>query len=110
MDEQALTGGRTTDGVVRVGDTVRRPQTTNARFVHQLLIHFAQNGFVGAPRYLGMDEKNREILSYIEGSVPTDLGEFSDEQIVTAARLLRAMHDATTGSALRGSSEVICHG
>jgi aminoglycoside phosphotransferase (APT) family kinase protein len=59
---------------------------------------------------LGIDESTRESLSFIPGCVPADLGEFSENQILPAARLLRAMHDATTDCPLRGNSEVVCHG
>jgi hypothetical protein len=95
---------------VRVGDTVRRPISPNAPFVHELLRHLELRGFSGAPRYLGQDEQGREILSFIPGVVPAELGEVSDPQCVAAARLLRAFHDATMDCDLRGSSEVICHG
>ena len=33
----------------------------------------------------------------------------SDETLVAAARLIRAYHDATAGSALAGEDEVVCH-
>jgi hypothetical protein len=108
--EVALSGRQTTSGVVRVGDTVRRPLTSNSPFVHQLLKHLEGQGFAGAPRLLGIDAENREILSFIPGFVPDNLGEFSGAQLLYAARLLRAMHDVTTNCDFRGSSEVICHG
>lgn len=44
------------------------------------------------------------------GSVPSELGYFSNEQLVAAARLLRALHDATLDSPLRNGHEVVCHG
>jgi len=50
------------------------------------------------------------MLSFIPGDVPVDLGDFSDAQIAAAARLLRAMHDATADCELKGGCEVICHG
>lgn len=109
-EEVALAGGRTTSGVVRVGDSVRRPLKSNSPFVHQLLTHLESTGFVGAPRFLGVDSANREILSFIPGFVPDNLGEFSGAQLSSAARLLRAMHDATTTCDFRCGSEVICHG
>ncbi|MFF1916255.1 hypothetical protein ACFVYE_32640 [Streptomyces sp. NPDC058239] len=37
--EIPLTGGRITKGVVRVGDTVRRPVGPHSPFVHRLLRH-----------------------------------------------------------------------
>jgi hypothetical protein len=110
VEEVALAGGRTTSGVVRVGDTVRRPLKSNSAFVHQLLTYLESKGFSGAPRFLGIDLANREILSFIPGFVPDNLGEFSGTQLAAAARLLRAFHDATTDCELKGSKEVICHG
>jgi Ser/Thr protein kinase RdoA (MazF antagonist) len=57
-----------------------------------------------------LDAQGREILTFLPGEVPQELGEFSDDQCVAAARLLRSLHDATTDCELRGSNEVICHG
>jgi len=105
-----LIGGRTTSGVVRVGDTVRRPVSANADLVHGLLHHLEIREFKGAPRYLGLDEKGREVLSYLPGDVPLELGEFTEMQWISAAKLLRSLHDATTDCHLRGKSAVICHG
>jgi Phosphotransferase enzyme family len=108
--EIPLAGGRTTSGVVRVGDTVCRPLKATSPFVHKLLRHLEARGFNGAPRFLGIDASEREILSFIPGYVPMELEEFSDRQISTAARLLRALHDATSDFELKGSGEVVCHG
>jgi Ser/Thr protein kinase RdoA (MazF antagonist) len=107
--EVALRGGRLTAGVVRVGDTVRRPVGPHSPFVHRLLRHLEAVGFDGAPRVLGTDDRGREILSFLDGWVPPNLGHFSDDQVTAAARLLRRFHDATTGSALAGEHEVVCH-
>lgn len=111
MDETPLTGGRITAGVVRVGDTVRRPVRDDRSQVHALLKHLEVNGFGGTPRFLGIDEQGREILSYLPGDVPTDLGHYDDAQLTAAARLLRRFHDATADFAKRQSrdAEVICH-
>jgi Ser/Thr protein kinase RdoA (MazF antagonist) len=108
--EVALIGGRVTAGVVRIGDTVHRPVTTRAPFVHALLQHLASRGFTGAPRVLGIDTAGREVLSFLPGTVPLDLGHFSDAQLMGAARLLRQLHDATVDCALRAGHEVVCHG
>jgi len=112
--EIPLQGGRITPGVVRVGQTVRRPPRLTAEFVHVLLEHLAAVGFDGAPRFLGTDEKGRDILSYIEGEVPAELGWHKDEVLVAAAQLIRKFHDATVG--LLGHQagtprrlEVVCH-
>ena len=107
--EKFLTGGRITQGVVRIGTTVRRPTGPHTPFVHSLLRHLEEVGFDGAPRVLGIDEQGREILTFIEGYVPPDLATWSDEQLVGAAELIRHLHDATTGSVLAGEEEVVCH-
>jgi hypothetical protein len=107
--EKILTGGRITQGVVRIVNTVRRPTGPHTPFVHSLMRHLEEGGFDGAPRVLGIDEKRREILTFIEGNVPQDLATWSDEQLVRAAELIRRFHDATAGSALAGEEEVVCH-
>jgi RimJ/RimL family protein N-acetyltransferase len=108
--EEPLRGGRVTPGVVRVGDTVRRPHGPHSAFVGELLEDLARAGFGGAPLRLGVDEQGRDVLSFVPGEVPRDLGFFSDEQLVAAFELLRCFHDFTAGSPLRGDAEVVCHG
>lgn len=114
--ESELPGGASGSRVVRVGDTVRRPLHGNSAFVHALLRHFEAVGFEGAPRFLGIDEQGREILSYVEGRVYPGSDEIddpvlilSDEHLVSASRLIRGFHDATAGTALAGAAEVVCH-
>jgi aminoglycoside phosphotransferase len=108
-EEVLLTGGRITQGVVRVGATVRRPTGAHTPFVHALLRHLEEIGFDGAPRLLGSDERGREILSFVEGNVPPDLATWSDDQIVEAAELIRRFHDATAETELAAGEEVVCH-
>jgi hypothetical protein len=111
MDEQRLEGGRQTAGVVRAGDTVRRPLHRNSQFVQSVLRHLEAVGFTGAPRVLGVDGAGREVLSFIEGEVhlaAPDAPEprLSDPQLASAARLIRRFHDATADSPLAGGQEV----
>ncbi|WP_431898872.1 aminoglycoside phosphotransferase family protein [Nonomuraea sp. bgisy101] len=107
--EVPLTGGRITAGVVHVADTVRRPATATSAFVAQLLTHLEQCQFAGAPRYLGRDEANREIFSYLPGWVPAKFRRWSDTQVASAGALLRSLHDATRNSGLTGEHPVVCH-
>jgi Phosphotransferase enzyme family len=108
--EVALKGGVSTPGVVRVGDTVRRPVKEKSAFVHDVLRHLELRGFDRVPRFLGIDEKGRAMLTYISGTVPRQVGGFQKEQWLAAARLLRLFHDATVDCDLKGEYEVICHG
>jgi hypothetical protein len=52
-DEIPLVGGADTSGVVRVGDTVRRPRRPWWHSIHALLSHLDAVGFTGAadPRH-----------------------------------------------------------
>jgi Ser/Thr protein kinase RdoA (MazF antagonist) len=97
-----------TKGVVRVGDTVRRPVKESSPFVGRLLGHLERTDCRWAPRYLGQDEMGRDILSYMAGSTPERWGHFSDLQLSAAARIIRDLHDLTRGSDLAGDT-VVCH-
>lgn len=97
MDEEIpLPGGDVTVGVVRVGDTVRRPLGEHSPTVHRVLAHLEATGFEGAPRFLGLDERGREMLTFVEGEVagrpwPAWVGE--QTRGLSVARLLRRLDD-----------------
>jgi hypothetical protein len=107
--EVPLSGGRITPGVVLVGDTVRRPVTASSAFVAELLGWLEQQGFAGAPRYLGRDAAGRDTFSYLPGWVPATFQRWTDTQVAAAGALLRSLHDATRGSALAAPRPVVCH-
>jgi hypothetical protein len=92
--------GRTVTPLVRVGATVRRATNPWSPRVHELLRHLQAAGFDGAPRFLGIDEQGREVLTFIAGDVTTfgpPAGMFTDGALTAAATLLRRFHDATVG-------------
>lgn len=93
--EIPLSGGNVNSGVVRVGNTVRRATSAHSDGVHRLLNHLEKKGFAHAPHLLGVDEKGREILSYIPGSTdfPPNLWE-NEPALVAAVRMLRDYHEA----------------
>lgn len=91
-----------TEGIVRVGDTVRRPVGPHSPLVHAVLAHLEAVGFDGAPRFLGLDERGREVLTFIQGEVagrPHPPWLASDARLASVARLLRAYDDAVAGFA-----------
>jgi aminoglycoside phosphotransferase (APT) family kinase protein len=95
--EIPLAGGDVTEGVVRIGDTVRRPAGPHSPLVHALLTHLESAGFAGAPRFLGIDGSGREVLSYIDGEVagrprPSWIAE--ETRLASVGRLVRAYDDA----------------
>ena len=107
--ELPLSGGRYTVGVVRIGDTVRRPASASSPFVRSLLLHLEAVGCQCVPRHLGEDESGRDVLSFLPRWVPTKFQYFEDEQIAAAGAMLRSFHDATRGSDLAGAQAVVCH-
>ena len=121
--EIPLIGGNTST-VVRVGDTVRRNSGPWTPAVHSLLRHLEKVGFTGAPRALGVDERGREVLSYLEGecgSYPLPSHWVTDPALTAVATMLRRFHDAqygfrpASGAVWRSfgppppGTEVICH-
>ncbi|MFD3605769.1 phosphotransferase [Streptomyces sp. NPDC058656] len=112
MSESSLPGGFV-NHVVRVGATVRRPASTRAEFVAELLRLLEVRGWTGAPRYLGLDEEGREVLTYLDGHVAWEREQpsavRSEESLLLVTRLVREFHDLTAGTELAGSQEVVCH-
>lgn len=123
MSIKNLTNGAT-DGVVKIGDTIRKPRGPWASAVEALLRHLEKIQFPYAPRLLGIDEHNRQILSYIAGTAghyPAPPFVWSDATLVKEAQMLRLFHDSTAsfdwntypiwqGSAVSVfAPEVICH-
>jgi hypothetical protein len=98
--EVLLQGGTANRGrVVRIGDTVRRPLRPTSPATHALLRHLADVGFGGAPRFLGVDDQRREILSYVPGTAitpPCPPWALTDDALVSVADLLRDYHAAVS--------------
>jgi hypothetical protein len=130
--EIPLGGGRVT-GAVRVGDMVRRGTGPWTPTVHGYLRHLSERGFRGAPRILGFDERGREILTFVEGEVPSDssweLGTptpmpadaLTDDALSACGSLIRELHDAARDfvpadpvwreyDRPMAPGEIVCHG
>lgn len=84
-----------TAGVVRVGDTVRRPRRPWSASVDALLAHLEAKGFDGAPRAVGYDERGRQVITYVSGVVDADPGDLDVARLRDVGRLIRRLHDAT---------------
>jgi hypothetical protein len=103
LTEVPLAGGDVTEGVVRVGDTVRRPRGPWSDSVASYLHHLERVGFDGAPRHLGIDERGRDVLDFVAGDVPSlpvvEEWAAADAVVVGVARLLRRLHAAAASFA-----------
>ncbi len=112
MEEQVLGGGAVNE-VVRVGATVRRTAGERSPYVRELLALFERAGWEGAPRFLGTDERGREMFGYIEGRAAVGARErvaaCTDEALVRIAQLVREFHDVTHGTPQAGDQDVVCH-
>jgi Ser/Thr protein kinase RdoA (MazF antagonist) len=119
-----LSGGRNNQ-ITRIENSVHRPSGFWSPSVHALLQHVRCQGFLGAPLPLGFDQNGDEIVTFISGHVsnyPLSEAAASIQALTSAAKLLRAYHDATVSfldnnltsfSWLlppRSPAEVICHG
>jgi aminoglycoside phosphotransferase (APT) family kinase protein len=122
--EMPLFGG-SVSGATRVGDTVRRSTGPWSEAVQELLRYLERVDFAGAPRFLGIDEHDREILSWIDGVAatrpwPAEL--LTDDGLAALTALLLRYHGAVadlspsmdsrwaTGHAAPKMGEIICHG
>jgi hypothetical protein len=110
--------------VVRVGGSVRRNAKPWSDSVHLLLAHLHTRGFDRCPRPLGVDDRSRVVLEFIEGE-PWDAVDpgslWSESTLVGASRLISAFHAAQVGFAFGdlsawcpterdpGPAEVVCH-
>jgi hypothetical protein len=124
-EELPLVGGMDpAAGVVRLGDTVRRPAAPSSAAVRSLLLHLEGVGFDGAPRFLGVDDGGRDVVTFIEGDVPLPpypRWALTDAALGDLGRLLRSYHEATRDFDVSSASgwsdewadpvggDVICH-
>jgi len=122
--EVPLVGGHVSS-VVRVGDMVHRSVSRGTEAVHGLLRYLEEVGFVGVPAVRGIDVEGREILTYLEGTVPNNTPwpehVWSDETLVDVGQWLRHYHTAVSayrpddasrwwyGEGAPREGEVICH-
>jgi len=97
-NKEILSGG-TMNEVEQIGDTVHR-KANGHPMLHLYLLYLEQEGMHGVPRFLGMDEHGREILTYLPGKTdyPHDYPCLhSDETLIDVACFMRKLHDISAG-------------
>ena len=117
--EVTLVGGNLSQ-VVRRGEAVHRTAGPWTPTIHRLLDHLHANGVSWLPRPLGLDERCREVLTYLPGTVPSypmPPWVWSQDVLVDAGRRLAQVHRASAGFdttdaiwqfPARAPAEVIC--
>lgn len=71
---------------IHVGDTVRCPQSKNTGVVQRVLRHLEAAGVPWAPRALGIDEEEREVLSWVPGETASSGDETLWSKIASPSR------------------------
>lgn len=107
--------------VVRIGERVHRPAAPWSVATRELLGVLRSAG-VSVPAWHGIDETGRDVLDFLPGEVghyPLSEAVRSEASLVSAARVLRAFHDASAPLVTRDlpwqlpalpDAEVVVHG
>ena len=107
MQEEILTGGRSTAGVVKIGNEVRRPHKKESNFANSFLQFLEKQNYLFSQKFLGQDEQGRDRFFYINGLVPKEIGETNIFQLCQFMKIVRQFHDLSLG--FTKSTKVICH-
>lgn len=105
---EILSGGQNNLSVFRKGNVVYRNKSDNTNFSKAVLEHLEFNDFKFSPKFLGVDNQDRVMLSYIAGKVPRGV-EFTYRQLEQCIIILREFHDINASSLLCRGAETICH-
>lgn len=115
----ALAGGNMSE-VVRRGQAVHRTTGPWTPTIHRLLDHFHARGVEWLPRPLGFDERGREVLTYLPGTVPSypmPSWVWSETVLIEAGGRLAQVHRASADFDASGAvwqlpahapAEVVC--
>jgi hypothetical protein len=111
------------NAVYRSGSIARRRAGPWSPRVHEFLAFLKQTGFRSVPEAVGFDKHGNELLTFIPGEVgnyPLSDSIRSERALVSAAKLLRQLHDCSVDFIpnrmtewmfpAREPVEVICHG
>lgn len=108
--EEALVGGNTTPGVVKIDNSVRRPRGRRSVFAASVLRALNDGGYRWAPLYLGVDDQDRDVLSFVEGATTDHPTQRDERSYAAIGRILRELHDLTRGTELAAGGECVIHG
>ena len=110
MTEEPLGGGNNARQVVRVGGTVHRARDAGSGFAARVLAYLESAGYPHAPRYLGVDDCGRDILSYIPGQTTDHPSQRAEGAYTRGGAMLRLLHETTARHRLAAGRECVLHG
>lgn len=92
VEEHEIIGRGSMGRLWIVGDTVRRTRGPHSDTVAALLRHLQRREYPYSPRFLGVDERGRDVLSLVPGvPVPTLRG---DDQLIEVGRAVAGFAEA----------------
>lgn len=94
MEEIQLTGGNTTDAVVRVGSTVRKPWTPATPSVLAFMKAMRSAG-VDVPAVYERDDQGRQVVEFVPGVLAMDSSPLSLPELRRVGGIVRSIHDAS---------------
>lgn len=118
--ERELSGGNATDGVVRVGGTVRKPWADNTEKVHDYLRALRARG-LDVPKTHGQDAQGRQVIEFVDGALAQDQMPLTHDELYRVGEIVRSIHDASPsvqradlGSwpvllPTDGTADLVCH-
>ena len=110
VTEEPLTGGNNALHVGAGRRYGRRTRDAGSAFAARVLTHLASVGYPHAPRYLGIDDHGRDILSFIPGTTTDHPTQRAQGAYAAGGRMLRELHEATAGHVLAAGRECVIHG
>jgi Ser/Thr protein kinase RdoA (MazF antagonist) len=95
-EEELLAGGNASTGVVRVGDTVRKPWLPSTERTVAFMRALRDRG-VDVPQTRGRDAEGRLVLEYVPGELAMHCEPLDRDLLTRVGVLVRAIHDASAG-------------
>jgi len=96
QQEIQLSGGNASAGVVRVGETVRKPWTVHSPGVLEYMRILRERG-IDLPAPLGQDPQGRMMTEFVVGPLAMNSAPLSRLQLARVGAMVRAIHDASRG-------------
>ena len=104
--EEPLAGGNASAGVVRVGDTVRKPWLATTERTLAYVSELRRRG-IDVPVSHGRDGQGRLILDFVPGDIAMDHAPLDSEVVHAVGVAVRSIHDASIGLPVPDDWEVL---